>query len=111
MEAPQIAVAATVGKADIQAYQRPRVAILATGDELVPIEQVPQAHQIRNSNSIMLAALLTRIGCDVTDLGVVPDQMPPLLDAIRRGTDFDALFITGGMSVGAYDLPPKALQR
>jgi len=111
LEAPQIAVAATVGKTELTVFARPRVAILATGDELVAIDQTPQPHQIRNSNSTMLLALLTRIGCEVTDLGVVPDQMPPLLDAIRRGATFDALFITGGMSVGAYDLPPKALQQ
>jgi molybdopterin molybdotransferase len=57
----------------------------------------------------MLAALLAQLGCEVTDLGIVRDEMPPLLEALRRGMQYDALFITGGMSVGAYDLPPRAL--
>jgi molybdopterin molybdotransferase len=111
LEAAQLAAAATVGAAQLEVYDRPRVAILATGDELVAIDQVPAPHQIRNSNSIMLAALLARIGCSVTDLGVVRDEMSALLAAIEKGLRFDALFITGGMSVGAYDLPPKALQQ
>jgi molybdopterin molybdotransferase len=111
LEAPQLAVAATVGARQLQVYAKPRVAILATGDELVNIDETPASHQIRNSNSIMLRALLTCLGCDVTDLGIARDEMPAILAAIERGMAFDALFITGGMSMGTYDLPPKALEQ
>ena len=57
----------------------------------------------------MLQALLRHFGCEITDLGIVKDDMTQTLTAIRCGLEFDALFITGGMSVGAYDLPPQAL--
>jgi molybdopterin molybdotransferase len=110
LEASQMAAAATVGAHEVEVYTPPRVAILATGDELVPIDAQPQPQQIRNSNSPMLQALLARFGCVVTDLGVVKDDMPSLRAALEKGLAFDALFITGGMSVGAYDLPPKALR-
>jgi molybdopterin molybdotransferase len=109
LEAPQLAAAATVGASEVDVYEPPRVAILATGDELVPFDRSPEPQQIRNSNTIMLASLLTRAGCSVTDLGIVRDDMPALLAAIEHGLQDDAFFITGGMSVGAYDLPPKAL--
>ena len=107
--AAQLAVAATIGAAEIEVYDHPRVAILATGDELIGIDQNPQRHQIRNSNSTLLQALLRGYGCAVTDLGMVRDEMAPMIKAIESGLKFDALFITGGMSVGAYDLPPRAL--
>jgi molybdopterin molybdotransferase len=108
----QLAAAATVGAAELEVVDRPRVAILATGDELLdPASKNPGLHQIRNSNSIMLNALLRGYGCDVTDLGAARDVMGEIVEAIRRGAKFDALFITGGMSVGAYDLPPKAIQQ
>lgn len=110
LQAPQLAAAATVGAHQVEVYDSPRVAILATGDELVPIDAQPQPQQIRNSNTLMLEALLTRYGCAVTDLGIVKDDVPSLHAALEKGLSFDALFITGGMSVGAYDLPPKALR-
>src|SRR5256885_5396580 len=110
MEAPQLAVAATVGANEVEVYDPPRVAILATGDELVPIDAQPQPQQIRNSNTLMLEALLTRFGCVVTDLGLVKDDMPSLRAALEKGLAFEALFITGGVSVGADDLPPKTLR-
>ncbi len=111
LEAAQLAAAATVGAHEVEIFDPPRVAILATGDELVDLDQSPANHQIRNSNSIMLQALLTRYGCRVDDLGIVKDEMPAMIDAIKKGLKYDALFITGGMSVGAYDLPPKALEQ
>jgi molybdopterin molybdotransferase len=111
LEAAQLAAAATVGAHEVEIFDPPRVAILATGDELVGLDQTPAHHQIRNSNSIMLQALLTRYGCRVDDLGIVKDEMPAMIEAIKGGLQYDAFFITGGMSVGAYDLPPKALEQ
>lgn len=112
MRAAHLAAAATVGAHQVEVYEPPRVAILATGDELVSVDASPiERCQIRNSNTPMLASLLSAYGCSVTDLGVIKDDMPAIVSAIHAGLEFDALFITGGMSVGAYDLPPRALEQ
>ncbi|HWE97746.1 MAG TPA: molybdopterin molybdotransferase MoeA [Tepidisphaeraceae bacterium] len=105
----QIAVAASVGAAEISAYARPRVAVLGTGDELVPVAQSPGPAQIRNSNTPMLVAQLRAMGCEVTDLGAVRDDPALIREALARGMQHDALFVTGGMSMGEYDYVPKLL--
>lgn len=105
----QLAVAASVGAARVSAFAKPQVAILATGDELVPFDQPPSGAQIRNSNSIMLVALLRRLRCDVTDLGNVRDDPKLVRDALQNGMTFDVLFVTGGMSMGQYDYVPRTL--
>ncbi len=105
----QIAVAASVGAAMVSCHARPRVAVLGTGDELVPVEQVPGPSQIRDSNTHMLVALLTRLGCQVVHVATVRDEPMLIRDAILRAMAYDALFITGGMSMGEYDYVPKIL--
>ena len=109
IDAPAIAVAASVGAAELDVYARPRIAVLGTGDEIIPIDQSPSPAQIRNSNNPMLSALLDRLGCDVTDLGIVADDPDLIRAALERGLAFDALFVTGGMSMGQFDYVPKAL--
>ncbi|MDB5294483.1 MAG: moeA [Phycisphaerales bacterium] len=109
LEAPALAVAASVGAAELDVYARPRVAVLGTGDELVPVGTTPADWQIRNSNNVMLVALLDRLGCDVTDLGVVTDDPDAIRAAVAGGLAHDALFVTGGMSMGNYDYVPAAL--
>jgi molybdopterin molybdotransferase len=105
-----LAAAASVGAAQVRVFAKPRAAMLATGDELVPIEQTPGPAQIRNSNSLMLVALLKRLGCEVTDLGVVRDTPAAVRDALQRAMSAcDVLFVTGGMSMGAYDYVPRTL--
>ena len=105
----QVAAAATVGAARVKCFARPRTAVLATGDELVAIGDTPGAAQIRNSNSPMLCALLARLGCDVTDLGVARDEPTGLRAALEHGLEQDVLFVSGGMSMGAYDFVPRVL--
>jgi molybdopterin molybdotransferase len=106
----QLAVAASVGAATVKVFAACGVAILATGDELVPASATPQAAQIRNSNNIMLASLLRRMNCDVRDLGVAPDDPQKIRDAIVAALkDADVLFITGGMSMGEHDYVPRIL--
>ncbi|HYE18948.1 MAG TPA: gephyrin-like molybdotransferase Glp [Tepidisphaeraceae bacterium] len=105
----QVAAAATVGAARVKCFARPRAGVLATGDELVAIGDMPGAAQIRNSNSPMLCALLTELGCEVTDLGVARDEPAALRSALERGLEQDVLFVSGGMSMGAYDYVPRVL--
>ena len=105
----QIATAAFVGAAHVDVYQRPRVAVLSTGNELVGFDQTPGEAAIRDSNGPMLVAQLAKWGCDVTDLGRCRDEAELVHASLRRGLAFDALFVTGGMSMGAYDFVPKTL--
>lgn len=106
----QIAVAATIGAAELDVFAAPRVAVLATGDELVGLDQHPGPSQIRNSNNPMLVSILRRLGCEVIDLGTVRDNPDLIRDALRRGLEHDALFVTGGMSMGEYDYVPRILK-
>ena len=106
----QIAVAATIGATTLAVYVRPRVAILGTGDELAGADDIPGPAAIRDSNTPMLAALLTQLGCEVIDIQRVGDDPELIAAAIARATASDALFITGGMSMGTHDHVPRLLR-
>jgi molybdopterin molybdotransferase len=106
----QAAVAASVGASTVSVYARPRVAVLSTGDELIEIDQTPREAQIRNSNSVMMVALLEQLGCEVHNLGIVRDDPALIREALTRGLESDALFITGGMSMGERDYVPALLR-
>ena len=109
MEPAEIATAAAAGAAQVEVFARPTVGVLATGDELVPIDCKPEQAQIRNSNTCMLEALVRRAGGEPVDLGIAGDSGDALREAIRRGLQYDALCITGGISMGEYDLVPGVL--
>ena len=104
-----LAVAATVGAAIVDVFDRPRVAVLTTGDEVVPFTESPGPAQIRNANSLLLSSLLYHANCDVTDLGIAPDRPDVLRAALRDGLAYDVFFVTGGMSMGDYDYVPALL--
>jgi molybdopterin molybdotransferase len=106
---PELAMAAQVGRARVVATRRPRVAILATGDELISIEQAPGPFQIRNSNSISLAAQVAMAGGEPVMLGTAPDELAQLRILIGRAVEADMLVLTGGVSVGKYDLVEQVL--
>jgi molybdopterin molybdotransferase len=111
LEAAQLAAAATVGADRVSVFARPKAAVLATGDELVPIHANPGPAQIRNSNTPMLLALLHRIGCEASDLGHARDEPVAIRNKILEGLErTDTLFVTGGMSMGAHDYVPGLLQ-
>ncbi len=106
----ELAVAAEVGRTKILVYRRPRVAIIASGDELVDAAQQPGRFQIRNSNSIAIAAQVTLAGGEAVMLGIAPDKISELTALIKRGLECDVLVLSGGVSVGTYDLVEAALQ-
>lgn len=99
-----LGLAASVGAATLQVWRRPRVALLSTGDELVMPGQPLKPGGIYNSNRFMLRALLQASGCECSDLGIVPDQLPATRDALRRAAQgHDLILSTGGVSVGEED--------
>ena len=104
-----IAVAASVGRARILVYSKPRVAVLSTGDEVVDIDVPPGKHQIRNSNSYSLAAQIQAAGADPIMLPIAPDEPERLRELLLDGLDADLLLITGGVSMGKYDLVEQVL--
>ena len=105
----ELSVAAQVGAAKLPVFARPRVAVLATGDELVPANEKPGAYAIRNSNSISLAAQVALSGAEPVILGPAPDRERELRESIERGLREDALVLSGGVSMGKYDLVEKIL--
>jgi molybdopterin molybdotransferase len=110
LRAAQLAAAATVGAADVDVFARPRIGVLATGDELVPAGRVPAPHQIRDANSPMLIALLRQLECEPVDLGHVADKPDLIRPALEQGLRQDALLVSGGMSMGRHDYIPGLLQ-
>jgi molybdopterin molybdotransferase len=107
----QIALAAACGCAELSVYARPRVAILTTGDELVPIDRQPGPGQIRNSNAAMLAALVTAAGGEPLILPRAADTAEALDAALQEALGADLLLISGGVSAGKFDLVEPALAR
>jgi molybdopterin molybdotransferase len=105
----QIALAAACGYAELVVYKRPRVAILTTGDELVPVDREPGPGQIRNSNAPMLAALVAQAGGEPRVLPTAADTAEALDAALRNAMDADLLLISGGVSAGKFDLVEPAL--
>lgn len=104
-----IALAAACGYEAVSVHTRPRVAILATGDELVPVGQKPLPHQIRNSNSYSLAAQVTRRGGVPVVHPAVPDTLEASEAAIGAALGCDLLLLSGGVSMGKYDFVEQAL--
>jgi molybdopterin molybdotransferase len=111
LNAASIGLLAELGHARVSVIRRPEVAILATGDELVPIEATPGPGQIRNSNESMLCACVTNSGAIARPLGVCPDRADALDRLVAEGLKSDILCLSGGVSAGDKDLVPAALQR
>ena len=107
----QIALAASCGYASLEVYARPRVAILTTGDELVPVEDKPGPGQIRNSNGPMLAAMVVAAGGDPWVLPAAADTAEALDAALAQAVEADLLLVSGGVSAGKFDLVEPALAR
>lgn len=111
LRAQEVALAASAGLPELPVYRRVRVGVFFTGDELVqPGEPLPPG-AIYNSNRYALRSLLEGIGCEVRDLGTVPDNLEATRDALRRAaTDNDLIITSGGVSVGEEDHVKPAVE-
>jgi len=106
----ELAIAAQVGAANLLCYQKPRVAILSTGDEIVPIAEAPGPFHIRNSNSVSLSAQVRLAGGHPVALGSALDRVDDLSAKIELGLQHDILLLSGGVSMGKYDLVETVLK-
>jgi molybdopterin molybdotransferase len=107
---PHIAVAASVGKTDVSVCRKPRIAILSTGNEVVDISTQPGPNQIRNSNSYSLAAQVLAAGGDPVQLPIAPDERTCLRALVEEGFNSDLLLLSGGVSMGKFDLVEEVLR-
>jgi len=104
-----VALAASVGKSRLLVFARPRVAVLTTGDEIVDVDDRPGPTQIRNSNTYSLAAQVQQAGGEAVLLPIAPDEPHRLRQLIEEGFQSDLLIMTGGVSMGRYDLVEQVL--
>lgn len=112
----ELGLAASIGLGTLQVARRPRVALFSTGDELVMPGDVPPAQMkpgaIYNSNRFFLRAMLLRLGCEVSDLGIVPDRREATVAALREAAQgHDLILTSGGVSVGEEDHIKPAVER
>lgn len=107
----EVAALASLGRAQVWVYRRPKVALLSTGDEVAAIDQPLRSGQIRDANSHSLAALIQHYGGEPLSLGIAPDRpdavRAQLLDGVARGADL--LLTCGGVSMGDYDVVKHVL--
>ena len=107
----EMGLIAELGIPDVSIIPKPRVAVLATGNELVPVGHQIRAGQIRNSNGPMLSAMVAEYGALPNNLGIARDDQESLTSLIREGLSHDVLLLSGGVSAGVLDLVPATLER
>jgi putative molybdopterin biosynthesis protein len=105
----EVGVLAALGVADVPVIRRPRVAILSTGDELVPPGRALAPGQVYDSNATVLAAAVRELGCEPVPFGIVPDDLDALRPALRDALRCDAVLLSGGTSKGAGDVSYRAV--
>jgi molybdopterin molybdotransferase len=106
----ELGLAAQIGATQLRCAKKPRVAILSTGDEIIPIDASPGPFQIRNSNSVSLGAQVRDAGGEPVLLGNASDCIESLGDKIQLGLLEDLLVLSGGVSMGKYDLVEDVLK-
>ena len=112
LRAQEVGLLAAVGATQVRVHRRPVVAILSTGDEVLPVESALRPGQVRDVNSHALAVLVRRAGGIPLLLGIAPDKLEELEAGLRRGLEqADVILLSGGSSVGVRDLTVAALQR
>jgi len=105
----EVAALAVVGRTRVKVHRAPVVSVLATGDEIIESDRVPEDHQVRNSNARALMAQLRGLDIDGDYLGIAGDNPADLAGRLAEGLKSDVMLITGGVSVGKYDLVEQAL--
>lgn len=106
----ELGLAASLGCASLEVVRKARVAVLSTGDELVEPGQALGPGQIYNSNRVLLCGWLQRLGCEVIDAGILPDDLPATRERLAQLSDVDLILSTGGVSVGEADFLGIALR-
>jgi len=112
LRAQDIGLLAMLGVAIVNVYRRPRVALLSSGDELIPVERPLEPGKIRDTNSYTLSVLITEIGCEVIPLGVAPDKREAIQFLFDQavGVDADMIISSAGVSVGAFDFIKEIIE-
>jgi molybdopterin molybdotransferase len=111
MRPQDVGVLAALGLTEIQVRRRVRVAVLSTGDEIVEPGSAKTETQLYDSNRIMIAAMLRRLGCEVTDLGIRRDEPAQIADALREAArSHDLILSSGGVSTGEGDHVKTAVE-
>jgi molybdopterin molybdotransferase len=106
-----VGLLAALGRTSLDVFRRPRCGIVSTGDELVPVDAAPRPGQVRDVNSHTLACLARQAGAAVRNLGLVPDVREALRRALAESlAENDAVFISGGSSIGTRDLTIEVLE-
>lgn len=106
-----VAALASIGRTTACIIPAPALAVITTGGELVPVEQIPGQAQIRDSNGPMLGALADKLGLGCPALLHADDRIEAILAALEQVADRDIILLSGGVSTGTYDLVPDALRR
>jgi molybdopterin molybdotransferase len=106
----EVALLASVGKSEVQVFKKPKAAVISTGDELVDVNKIPLPHQIRKSNSYMLASALGEVGFE-NDLFHLNDDQKEIRKKLEEILDgYDLIILSGGVSKGKFDFVPEALE-
>jgi molybdopterin molybdotransferase len=100
---PRLSALASAGVGEVAVHRRPRLHLLVTGSELLPLGAPPEPGRIHESNGLMVRLLAERAGAEIVDGGVVPDDRQATLEAVERGLAADVLVVSGGVSVGPHD--------
>lgn len=106
-----LSLLATHGVEEVAVHRAPRVAVLTTGDEVVPPEVEPRPGQLRDSNTDFLLAAGASLGLSFHSLGIAPDRRQELTRSVERGLDGDVLLLCGGVSMGEFDFVEDVLER
>ena len=111
LEPQHMGMLAALGITEAKVYERPKVAVLATGNELVEVGSVRRSDQVFDVNRHVVSALCKELGAEPVDLGIVKDDFDEILDRLKDGLVADMVITTGGTSVGGSDLVPEAVSK
>jgi molybdopterin molybdotransferase len=111
LKGPEIAALASIGEGGVRVYGKPKIGIISTGNELRESFEHLDEGTIRNSNGPMQQCLGNTMVSDVTYIGIVRDELMDLMRFISQSADHDVLILSGGVSVGTYDLVTEALEK